>query len=652
MLALPVRQLTGRLTAALLLLVALVASLLSSVGALTVGASAAAAETPATGRLDRGLDTTGPGSSRVLVTARGGVRAAAAAVTASGGRVGADLTLVDGVAATVPAARLVELAATPGVLAVTADRQATFAGVGGSTGASTSTFAGPAAVGAAWDAGNRGRGVGIAVLDTGVSPVPDLAGRLVHGPDLSGEGSIVDTHGHGTVMAGVAAGDGAASAGAEHSGVAPEATVVAVKVAGRDGAVDVSTILQAMHWVSAYQDQFGIRVLNLSWGTASTQDTAVDPLNHAVQRLWQQGIVVVVAAGNSGPRAGTITKPGDDPMVLTVGAYDDKGDTRPHNDTLAPWSSRGPTPAGVVKPDVVAPGRTLVAPRSYGSEVEAANPKALVGDSHVKGSGTSQAAAVVSGMAALVLGEHPTWTPDQVKRALTATASPLPSGARTDQGAGRVSLAAALTTEPGPASWQTPTATGLGSLEQSRGDRHVEVVCPGAVAATAVVGERDTACEGWDGSKWTGSKWTGSKWTGSKWTGSKWTGSKWTGADWSDATWTGGSWTGGTWTGGAWSGEAWTGSTWAGSKWTGSKWTGSTWAGSKWTGLDWTGSKWTGSKWTGSKWTGSKWTGEGWTGTTEPASASLTQGDDFLTAFWGQRPRAGLIVPGEISDTE
>jgi serine protease AprX len=616
--ALATRQLRGRTTAVLVL----VAGLLGGHVSAASPATAERHDRPALGHLDPGLHTVGSDLQRVLVTGA----SAAEAVRAVGGRLGAALPLVDGVAATVPAGRLPELAAAPGVVAVTKERQVRFSATGSDAAKGASTFASPAAVGAAWSTGNRGKGVGIAVIDTGVSPVDGLADRLVHGPDLSGEGTTTDSHGHGTVMASVAAGGSGT-----HPGVAPEATVVAVKVAGRNGAVDVSTMLQAMHWVSAYADQYDIRVLNLSWGTDSTQDPAVDPLNHAVQRLWQQGIVVVVAAGNSGPHAGTITKPADDPMVLTVGAYDDKGDTNDRNDTVPAWSSRGPTAAGLAKPDVVAPGRTLVALRSPGSEIEAANPKGLVGATHIKGSGTSQAAAVVSGLSALVLAEHPSWTPDQVKRALSSTAAPLAGGSRTDQGAGRVRLAAALAAAPGPASWQTPTATGLGSLEASRGSSHVEVVCGDDAQATIVAGELDTQCEQWDGSKWTGSKWTGSKWTGSKWTGSKWTGSKWTGS----------AWTGGTWSGDAWSGEAWTGSTFAGSKWTGSKWTGS-----KWTGSKWTGSKWTGSKWTGSKWTGSKWT------STDLTAGDVTHRDDFLTVFWGQNPKQGLIVPGETSDAE
>ncbi len=581
---------------------------------------------PAVSHLDPGLRAAGGVVERVLVTASGGVHAAADAVRSVGGRVGAALPLVDGVAAAVPAARLAELSAVAGVLAVTKDRHVSFTALQDEARDGSSPFTATTQATAAWGAGNRGRGVGIAVLDTGVSSVDAFAGRLVHGPDLSGEGTTVDTFGHGTVMAGLAAGRDTDRAGLR-SGVAPEATVVAVKVAGRNGAVDVSTILQGMHWVSAYAEQYGIRVLNLSWGTASTQDPAVDPLNHAVQRLWQQGIVVVVSAGNSGPAAGTIAKPGDDPMVLTVGAYDDKGDSNTRNDTVPAWSSRGPTAAGLAKPDLVAPGRTLVTAGSPGSAVMQENPKALLTGGLVKGSGTSQAAAVTSGLAALVVAAHPTWTPDQVKRVLTRTASPLTSAPSGTAGAGRVQLAAALTADPGPAVWQRPTATGLGSLEDSRGGSTVEVVCPGATEATPVLGEVDVRCEAWDAAAWTGSRWNGDAWTGSRWNDAAWTGSRWNGE----------SWTGGTWSGGAWSDQAWTGSRWNGSNWTGSRWNGSRWNGSRWNGSRWNGSRWNGSRWNGSRWN---------------STLDVTQSNDFLTAFWGQRPKAGLTLPGETSDAE
>jgi serine protease AprX len=320
------------------------------------------------------------------------------------------------------------------------------------------------------------------VLDTGVSPLPDLAGRLVHGPDLSGEGTLVDSYGHGTVMAGLIAGNGADSAsrtGGAFPGVAPAAHVVSVKVAGRNGVVDVSTILEAMHWISAYREQFGIRVLNLSWGVASTQSPSVDPINHAVQRLWSEGIVVVVAAGNSGSASGTITKPGDDPVVLTVGAYDDKGDLEPNNDSVPQWSSRGPTAAGLAKPDLVAPGRTVVSLRSPGSTIERNNPKALLAPSYIRGSGTSQAAAVTSGAAALLLANRPSLTPDQVKALLTSTTSPIPNTGRNTQGTGRLQLEAAVAA-PAPTTVQTLSASGLGSIDASRGSQRVVATCGGA----------------------------------------------------------------------------------------------------------------------------------------------------------------------------
>ena len=380
----------------------------------------------------------------------------AAAVRAAGGRVLADLPVVDGVSAVVPAAALRALADAADVHAVTADRVGRFVDFAWDEIPSASTFTRTVQATSSWTRGNYGRGVGVAVLDTGVSPMPDLADRLVHGPDLSGEGTVVDSYGHGTVMAGLIAGNGAASAnrvGGAFPGVAPAAHVVSVKVAGRNGVVDVSTVLQAMHWISAYREQYGIRVLNLSWGVASTQSPTVDPVNHAVQRLWAEGVVVVVAAGNSGSNSGTITKPGDDPVVLTVGAYNDQGDLEPNNDGVPQWSSRGPTAAGVAKPDLVAPGRTVVSLRSPGSTIEQNNPKALLSPSYIRGSGTSQAAAVASGAAALLLAARPSLTPDQVKALLTSTAAPIPNLGRYTQGSGRLQLEAALSA-PAPTAVQ------------------------------------------------------------------------------------------------------------------------------------------------------------------------------------------------------
>jgi serine protease AprX len=612
-------------------LLALVAG--PALAATTAAATAAtAASRPST--VDPGLHRTGHGLVKVVVSGSSQSRVRAA-VLAAGGTHLRPLGIVHGVAATVRADHVDALGRAAGVTAVTADRVISLAGTSWDAGISASPYAWTSQAAPTWSqAGTRGAGVGIAVLDTGVSSVGDLAGRLMQGPDFSGEGqNTVDSFGHGTVMAGIAAGSGAAAGNKPLTGVAPDATIIAVKAAGRNGATDVSTILTALTWVGAFKDTYNIRVLNLSWGVPSTQDPLIDPLNFAVERLWSSGITVVAAAGNSGPNPGTIIKPGDDPLVLTVGAYDDQADSNAGNDTVPAWSSQGPTAQGRMKPDLVAPGRTLVATRSPGSAIVQQNPGALVGSAYIKGSGTSEATAVTSGAAALLLAAHPSWTPDQVKYALTSTASRISGVATTLQGAGRLQIKSASNAYVGLVLPQLPIATGTGSLQASRGSAALLSSSCGGV--TWLLNDDSSAwCGEWAGSAWTGSAWTGSAWTGSAWTGSAWTGAAWTGSAWTSA--------------------AWTGSAWTGSAWTGSAWTGSAWTGSAWTGSAWTGSAWTGSAWTGSAWTGSAWTSNDYGNDTQPSPADGTAGTSyqggFLTAFYGDHPAYGRKIVGEISN--
>ena len=605
-------------TALVVLVLTLIAQLLGAAASQAAVAPSAAQQAGTTEHapaLDPGLALAGP-AQRVIVT---GTTDLPAAVGRVGGKVLDALPLVSGVSAVVPAERLQALASAPGVRAVTADRRGRFVDYAWDETSTASVFTKTAQVVPSWTRGNYGKGVGVAVLDTGVSPVQDLDGRVVHGPDLSGEGTLVDTYGHGTVMAGLIAGNGAASAtreGGAYTGVAPAAHVVAVKVAGRNGVVDVSTVLQAMHWISVYRAQYGIRVMNLSWGVASTQDPSVDPINHAVQRLWSQGIVVVVAAGNSGSASGTITKPGDDPVVLTVGAFNDRGDTDATNDGVPGWSSRGPTAAGVAKPDLVAPGRSVVALRSPGSAIEANYPKALVSPAYIRGSGTSQAAAITSGAVALLLAARPELTPDQVKSVLTSTAAPISGVDRFIQGKGRLQLEAATTAVPASGS-QVLSAAGTGPIDPSRGGMRVVATCDGV--QVEIAGEIDVRCQPWNGSRWAGSSWTGDAWTGSAWRGSAWNGVAWKGVDWSSATWDGVAWTGGTWTGASWYG--------------GKSWTGDTAVSSPWTGVAWKDAGWTGVAWKEGSWTTGGWT--------------AAQYDEFLSAFWGATPPPGKRLHGE-----
>jgi serine protease AprX len=577
----------------------------------------------------RGGTSTAGATRAVIVQAKAGRAAAAeAAVRAAGGTVDAPLPIVNGFSAHVPAGSLAVLRANAAVHAVTENTAVRFAGATYDNGVA-SNFAKTTGATAAWSQGRLGDGVGVAVIDTGISPMNDLAGHVVYGPDLSGDFSTTDNFGHGTVMGGLIAGSGADSAGnsgGAYVGVAPHAKLVSVKVAGRNGATDVSTMLQAMHWVAAYKDQYNIRVLNISWGTNSTDDPAVDPLNYAVERLWRQGIVVVVSAGNAGSAQGTITKPGDDPVVLTVGAFDDKADLNPNNDAIPAWSSRGPTAQGVNKPDVVAPGRSVTATRSFGSAAEVDNPKALVSPSYIKGSGTSEAAAVTSGVVALLLQSHPTWTPDQVKKALRSTAYQMSGTDNTAQGKGRINYAAANNASPSSSEVQSFRSSGLGPIEPSRGSVHVYSDCQADGTPDMVQGEQDVFCNPWDSGAWVGSSWGGDAWTG---------------ATWPDQSWNVGTWDGSSWGGSSWGGSSWGGSSWGGSSWGSSLWGGSQWGGSSWGGSSWGGSSWGGSSWGGSSWGGSSWGGSQW--------GSSSYGDQFLTAFWGARPRADQHVNGEIN---
>ena len=196
------------------------------------------------------------------------------------------------------------------------------------------------------------------------------------------------------VEAGIIAGRGVDNS--MYTGVAPGANLIDIKVAGFNGATDISVVIAGLQWAVAHQSQFNIRVLNLSFGTDSKQPYSIDPLDYAVEQTWKAGILVVVAAGNNGSASGTIEKPADDPYVVTVGAADLKNTIDTSDDVVADFSSRGPTQDGFSKPDLLAPGVTIVSDRDPGSVVDVGHAAAVVGSSYFKGTGTSQAAAITS----------------------------------------------------------------------------------------------------------------------------------------------------------------------------------------------------------------------------------------------------------------
>jgi serine protease AprX len=492
----------------------------------------------------------------VIVQARAGQAGAlAAAVRAAGGHVDRQLPIVNGFAARVSATQLAALHRSRSVRAVTANADLTSASSSYDPSVPGASYAGSVRATTAWAAGDTGAGIGVAVLDTGVQPVADLAGHLTAGIDLSGDGnSLQDSYGHGTVIAGLIAGSGVSSGGL-YPGIAPGAKITSVKVAGANGVTDVSQVLAGLQWIGTFGPARGIRVVALAWGTPSHQSTLVDPLDFAVERLWGMGITVVTSAGNSGPGAGTITKPGDDPAVITVGAYDDLTTQDNSDDALLPFSSRGPTANGAAKPDVLAPGRSLVSLRSPGSTIEKANPQALVGDSYIRGSGTSQATAVTAGGVALLLFKHPTWTPDKIKYALTSTAHPISGAVPADEGAGEVRLNRALYANVGSAPTQVLSATGMGSLEASRGGNNVWVLCPGDSAPSEVTGEVDAQCQPWDAESWSAESWSAESWSAESWSAESWSAESWSAESWSAESWSAESWSAESWSSASWDPE-------------------------------------------------------------------------------------------------
>src|SRR6266850_132784 len=266
---------------------------------------------------------------------------------------------------------------------------------------------------------------------------PQLAAPLVTEP-----GPLGDPGGHGTHVAGLVAGDGTLSGGA-YTGVAPGANLIDVRVINANGGSNVSTVLAGLQWVLKNHTTYNIKVVNLSLGAQEQSSYTLSPLSTAVEVLSFAGITVVVSAGNSGPGAGTITTPGDDPFVITVGGIDDAGTASTADDSMATWSSCGPTTFdALAKPDLVAPGRHMISLRSPGSSLDTlfpargvTAPGALTANYFVL-SGTSMAAPLVAGAVALMLEKDPTLNPRQVKQRLVSGVTPLSFGTTMTRGAG------------------------------------------------------------------------------------------------------------------------------------------------------------------------------------------------------------------------
>jgi serine protease AprX len=373
----------------------------------------------------------------------------------------------------------------------------------------------------AWQAGDTGKGVTVAVLDSGIANNADAFGNRVKArvdfvdPAHPAQG---DPAGHGTHVAGIVA----ASRAFPSPGIAPDASLVSVRVLDPSGSSRVSTVIRGLEWIIAHKDALGIRVVTMALGAPASGSYREDPLAAAVEMAWRSGLVVVTAAGNAGPSAGTISTPGFDPLVLTVGAADESGTPTTSDDVVPSWSSEGPTRDGLAKPDLVAPGRMIVSVRVPGGTVEQALPTHIEGPELFRLSGTSEAAAVTAGAAAVLVGHNQQANPDQIKALLVRNTTHLAGANANAEGSGEVNVAKALGAS-------VPTDAGQNVRPSNEFLRLLIALDFGEVVAALHVN--------WDHVNWDHVNWDHVNWDHVNWDHVNWDHVNWDHVNWDHVNW-------------------------------------------------------------------------------------------------------------------
>jgi serine protease AprX len=458
------------------------------------------------------------GSFKVIVQGKAGNQAAKAVADVLGAQLKAvrNLNSIDGVAVELTGAQILALAADKHVTAITQDARVRLSAATASvdsqekwpyvTGVNKYSSA-PAAT--------------IAIVDSGIDATrPDFAGRIVANVNLSTlpNNSPGDGRGHGTFVAGIAAGHLSGKDGA-----APTAKLVSIDVMDDQGMAMTSDVIAAADWILANKAKYGIRVANFSLHSSVANSFMYDPLDRAVERLWFNGVVVVAAAGNYGypdRPSGVPFAPGNDPFVITVGASDTGKSVATNDDVAAPWSAYGYTLDGFAKPELAAPGRYMVGPVPVTSTLYAERPDHIVEPGYMELSGTSFAAPVVSGVAALILGQHPDFTPDQVKGALMLGAKPMPSATNLSEGVGEVNARSlGYTSPPNP-----------------------NLALDKFITSDPSTGGPLFNAASWASTAQANASWASASWSAASWSAASWSAASWAEASWSDASWASASW--------------------------------------------------------------------------------------------------------------
>ncbi|MGZ8702451.1 MAG: S8 family serine peptidase [Gaiellaceae bacterium] len=458
----------------------------------------------------------------VIVQGKGGNQAAHAVADVLGLSLKTARTFssIDGVAADLTGAQILAVAADKHVTAITADARVRLSALASTnekwpfvTGvqkywANGATPAAPAAT--------------IAIVDSGIDATrPEFAGRIAANVNLSSlsGNSPGDGRGHGTFVAGIAAGDMQGK-----SGAAPGAKIVSIDVMNDQGMAKTSDVIAAADWILANKAKYGIRVANFSLHSSVANSFMYDPLDKAVERLWFNNVVVVVAAGNYGKPdgpSGVPFAPGNDPFVITVGASDTGKSVSTNDDVAAPWSAYGYTLDGFAKPDLAAPGRYMVGPVPVTSTLYSERADHVVEPGYMELSGTSFAAPIVSGVAALILGRHPEFTPDQVKGALMLGTKPMPRATDLSEGVGEVNASRSVDTSKPPNPNKALNAF---------------------VVDDPASGGRVFAAASWAAKAKDDASWAEASWADASWADASWSAASWADASWSDVSWASASW--------------------------------------------------------------------------------------------------------------
>src|SRR3954447_13351629 len=387
----------------------------------------------------------------------------------------------------------------------------------------------------------------IAIVDSGIDPAhtADFGNRVIGQVNLASltPNSPGDGYGHGTFVAGIAAG-----AAPGYAGAAPKANLLSVDVMNDHGQATVADVINACDWILANKSTYNIQVANFSLHSMNRASVLFDPLDQAVEKLWLNGVVVVAASGNYATDAvntasGVNFAPGNDPFVITVGAADIGSSLGAGDDQVAPWSAWGYTPDGFMKPDIGAPGRYMVGPVTAGGGLVLSRPPNVGKTGYMQLSGTSFAAPIVAGAAAMLPQQQPMLTPGQVKGAPMATALPQVKVKAGALGVGEVNIALSRMYQKTP---PNPNA-GLNQFLTKAADATTTVFNAAA----------------WQSAAKSNAAWNSAAWGSAAWSDAAWSSAAWSSAAWSDAAWSSAAWGSAAWSDAAWSDAAWSDAAWS-----------------------------------------------------------------------------------------